>query len=79
MQGTHNFTLNTIAKIESVLGEHIFETSDITKQKEYKYIFIPLNAKCTYLSNINISPKTVSLTSEWNTVPELEGYDWCKK
>jgi predicted transcriptional regulator len=28
MQGTHNFTLNTIAKIESVLGEHIFETSD---------------------------------------------------
>lgn len=73
MQGTHNFTLNTIAKIESALGERIFDTSKTKKE----YIFIPVTSGWASLKNANKCPKTLPIKPDWNTIPELSNYNWC--
>lgn len=44
MQGTHNFTLKSISKIESVLGEKLFEVlkNDEVVVKKQVAVFYPL-------------------------------------
>ena len=73
MQGTHNFTLNTIAKIEVVLDEHIFDTtSNIKKEKEYIFIQVPLEGGVSIKKK---SPKILPMTPGWNSIPELRNYN----
>ena len=59
MTGTHNFTLKTISKIESVLGESLIEIP--SKMKE-KTIFISSTTKATLLTKGNAVEYSNKLT-----------------
>lgn len=64
MKGTHNFTLSTIAKIEAVLGENIFE---IEQSKVKEYVFLPISIN--KWANIQMDPncaKSIPNTYKWN-------------
>ena len=41
LRGTHNFTTQTIARIEAVLGESIIEVTGNPKKTEYVYVNLP--------------------------------------
>jgi ribosome-binding protein aMBF1 (putative translation factor) len=64
MQGTQNFTLSTIAKIETALGENIFEI-ERSKEKEYVFIPIPMN-KWTNIRMVTNDTKIIPISNEWN-------------
>ena len=41
LRGTHNFTTQTLARIESVLGEPIIEVTGKNKKTEYVFVHLP--------------------------------------
>ena len=57
MSGTHNFTLNTLAKIKSVLGESIIEV--ISENQVEKQVERP---RTIYISNREFAMKTSNQT-----------------
>jgi hypothetical protein len=66
MTGTHNFTINTISKIENVLGESILQLS-----KEYK-TEVPV---FLYFKNPEYSVKPTkeisNIPMDWNTIIQV--------
>lgn len=58
MQGTHNFTLKSIAKIESVLGENLILTPKegeiLVNQEKWAY----------YQKNFEVKPRTLDLAHQ---------------
>jgi transcriptional regulator with XRE-family HTH domain len=68
MQGTQNFTLSTIAKIEAALGENIFE---IEQSKEKEYVFIPISMnKWADIPTVTNRATSIPISDEWNMVDQ---------
>ncbi len=72
LTGTHNFTIKTIAKIESVLGESIIQTVKATQQKVSMDIYI---YKAEYLMHIsdNTSIMPLSFDTKIMNTTQLAG------
>lgn len=66
-QGTHNFTLSTIAKIEVALGENIINTTP----KE-KTISIVYHCELDYKLSISNNTKTFNIPTKWSNTPIKE-------
>ncbi|UII19274.1 helix-turn-helix domain-containing protein [Fulvivirga ligni] len=60
MQGTHNFTLKSIAKIEAVLGESIITCTDRAKKAYHKTKLVPVR-----VNNFSLSKKILTQEVEW--------------
>lgn len=75
MQGNHNFTLKSIAKIESVLGEKLFEVlkeDEVVVKKQiaiYHKNFI--DQEELYFKRTEILNQCLTKTSEYLMVPEV--------
>jgi transcriptional regulator with XRE-family HTH domain len=63
MSGTHNFTIKTIAKMESVLGESIIQP---TKNKRQETPTVVILSDVEYL--MRMSKKSSSVPTSWETI-----------
>lgn len=71
MRGTHNFTLKTLTRIETVLGEPILEVAG--KLSRTKYIFIPLPQKVNITKKEKIKISNVKdFYVPYSNIPELD-------
>jgi len=63
MTGTHNFTIKTIAKMESVLGESIIQPTKNKRQETPKIVIL---SDVEFL--MRMSKKSSSVPTSWETI-----------
>ena len=77
MQGTHNFTLKSIAKIESVLGESLFEVlkeDEVIVKKQVAVFYRNfIDQQNLYFKKAEILNQTLVKASEFKKIFDAEG------
>ena len=66
MRGTHNFTFQTIHRIEEVLGEKIIAVTGLPVQKNHFVYLTAFNENTTIFTS-ECKSKKISITSRFNT------------
>lgn len=68
MRGTHNFTIRTIARIETALGEPILGLSQQKKNVQAQFFFIPVQNACYFTPQPTGSTQKRNKIKHWNSL-----------